>query len=119
VKSTTVRIGKGPKDVARGYKGDDLADLWDRYLPPLAAEQTDPDGKKERGVESKYEAGGAAEEDVAEGGNEVESSSCHPDPPKTATSATSATSTAGSPVRSMSFDGMTGGMLIDDDDDDY
>lgn len=102
VKSTTVRIGKGVKDVARGYKAEDLADPWERYLPP-------PSDKEEKGT---------AEDNVAENRSEAESPSSLSDPLVTATSATSATSAAVGSTRSLTFDGMAGGALIVDDPDD-
>jgi hypothetical protein len=104
VKSTTVRFGKGDKDVARGYKYEDLTDPWERYLPPLEEEKK------------------PGEDHVAEN---TEDASSTPSPAVTATSATSATYAAGKPSefegsgRPASFDSMVGGVMVSEDDEDY
>lgn len=37
ISSTTIRTGPGERDVAKGYRREDLHDQWARYLPPPKA----------------------------------------------------------------------------------
>ena len=39
VKPSTIRVGDGPRDTAKGYKREDFADAWSRYLSPEQASQ--------------------------------------------------------------------------------